>query len=123
MSPNLDRYGITASHEEGVSEILLINFIEQNMELIEVQRKSFGDAKANQIVLYVKVTEVEAKALTTSMLVNGHTFRLRHFYSIRCEECGGFGHNETKCGMVHRRKNGYMMKLYEAFELLTEEDK
>ena len=88
MSPNLERYGITITHTKGADQNEPINHLSTMYNVVEVVRPTIGKFAKPIMTVYARMTCSEALAMPDEIKLAGETYKLSHFYAIKCKQCG-----------------------------------
>ena len=96
MSPNLERYGITISHQKGADQNAVIEHLSSKYNLVEVIRPKVGKFYKPVLTVYARLSYEEAREIPEKLELTTGTYRESHFYTFKCKTCGTRGHRENR---------------------------
>ena len=108
MSPNLERYGITISHQKGADQNAPIEYLSSKYSLVEVIRPKLGKFYKTVLTVYARLSYEEAREIPEKLELTTGTYRLSHFYMFKCKTCGERGHRGNRYDVLTKKREEWL---------------
>ena len=93
------------------------------MQVVEVIRPRTGELSKTNLTFYLKLTDSAARGIPKTVENDGEEYITSHFYLLKCSKCGNSGHKANRCEKVTTRKEAWLKRLAEAYQILPEDRK